>query len=223
MKFGDVELIWKGNASFLIKARGKIIYIDPYQLHSVSEEEKADIILITHGHQDHCSIEDLGKVAKSGTLVLTPADCQSKMTKLDELQMRVVEPGDEIDLGKIRVKAVHAYNINKQFHDKSENWMGYIVEIGNLVIYHAGDTDLIPEMEKLTGYSKQGNEFIALLPIGGIYTMDVEEAVEAASKIKPSLVIPMHYGSLAGSEEDARKFCELAKERGLKCMILEKE
>jgi len=220
MKIGNIELKWKGHASFLIQGSGKRIYIDPYQIKG--EDEKADIILITHGHYDHCSIEDLSKVAKSGSVVLTPADCQSKMTKLDELQMKIVEPGDEVDVGGIRVKTVPAYNVNKQFHEKAERWVGYVIEIGNIIIYHAGDTDLIPEMEKLTGYSKKGNEFIALLPVGGTYTMNAEEAAEAAEKIKASLAIPMHYGSIVGSRDDAEKFKELCEEKGIKVEILEK-
>jgi L-ascorbate metabolism protein UlaG (beta-lactamase superfamily) len=93
----------------------------------------------------------------------------------------------------------------------------------DVVIYHAGDTDLIPEMQKLTGFKQPGKEFVALLPIGGRFTMSAEEAAEAAELIKPTLAIPMHYGSIIGGEEDAKEFVEFCEEAGIKAMVLEKE
>lgn len=219
MKFGDIELGWLGHAGFLISNK-KIIYIDPYNISKT--EPKADIILITHSHYDHCSIADMQKITKRGTIVVIPPDCQSKITKLEEVNMQIMEIGDEIDLEGVKVKAVPAYNPEKQFHQKSEGWHGYLIKFENVVIYHAGDTDIIPEMEKLTGYGKDKNEFVALLPVGGTYTMTAEEAAKAALIIKPTLAIPMHYASIIGTDEDAGAFVKLCEQAGITAKILEK-
>ena len=219
MKIGEIELKWLGHSSFLI-CNEKKIYVDPYNV--LQAEPKADIILITHSHYDHCSIADIQKIIKNGTKIIVPPDCQSKITKMENVEMQVVEPNDEIKIGNIIINTIPAYNPKKQFHPKNEGWLGYVIKTNNIIIYHAGDTDLIPEMEKLTGYGKIGNEFIALLPVGGNYTMNAEEAAQAASIIKPTLAIPMHYGSVAGTEKDAETFVKLCKEAGVNAEILEK-
>lgn len=216
MKIGNVELKWLGHSGFLIStAGGKNIFIDPYQ---ISIEEKADVILITHPHYDHCSLQDLEKIIKPGTVVVVPADCQSKITRLEGVEMQVIMPKDVIEVKGVKVQAVPAYNIDKQFHSQNEGWVGYVVNVSGSVIYHAGDTDKIPEMEKLVGH----RGLIALLPVGGTYTMNAEQAAEAASIIKPSLAVPIHYGSVVGSEDDAKRFVELCKEKGVRAEILEK-
>lgn len=222
MKIGEIELSWLGHDGFCITFEGKTVYIDPYQIQSAGE---ADIILITHSHYDHCSVADIEKIVKDGTVVILSADSQSKVTRIQKkLQMQILEPGDSLDLGDIKVDALPAYNLKKDFHPKSEGWMGYVIKLGNVVVYHAGDTDLIPEMTKLTGYGKKGNEFIALLPVGGKYTMNVDEAVEAAHAIKPTLAIPMHWGSgVAGDRKDAELFMHLCTAGGIQAKILEKE
>ena len=225
MKIGEnVELKWLGHSSFLIR-NSKIIYIDPYIIQEGLE--KADYIFITHSHYDHCSLADMEKVVKEGTTVVVPADCQSKITRFKvPVKIEVVEPGRELNFGEIKLVALPAYNIDKHFHPKDEGWLGYLIKMNNdkLLIYHAGDTDKIPEMQKLTGYGKSNEEkeFIALLPVGGRFTMTAEEAAEAAVLIKPTLAIPMHYGSVAGTEEDAKEFVNLCMENGIKAMILEK-
>jgi len=220
MKIDSIDLQWLGHATFRINVQNKIIYIDPYQL---TTEEKADFILITHSHYDHCSQQDIQKIVKDGTTIICTADCQSKIARLGKkINMELIEPGIEITINALKIRAVEAYNPNKKFHPKSEGWVGYIIQINNIVIYHAGDTDLIKEMEKLTGYSKKGNIFIALLPVGGTYTMTAEDAAKAASIIKPTLAIPMHYGSIVGSRTDAENFVKLCEEYGVKTQILEK-
>lgn len=218
MKLNEVNLEWLGHSGIYIQD-SKVIYIDPYK---INPQEKADIILITHPHYDHCSIEDIQKIIKPGTIIICPPDCQSKLTRFQEIQVQIAEPGSQFDLDTIKILAFPSYNKNKNFHPKQEYWLGYIVKIDNIIIYHAGDTDLIPEMEKLTGYSKQGNSFIALLPIGGNYTMNSEEAAKAASLIKPSLALPIHYGEVVGNETDADKFIELCIELGIKAEKLNK-
>ena len=222
MEFGNVKIEWLGHAGFMLKG-DKVIYIDPYQIGSVASDNMADIVLITHSHYDHCSLEDLHKIVKDGTIVVMPADAQSKITKIDKkIEMKIVEPGDSVDLG-IKIDVYHAYNVGKNFHPKNEGWVGYVVKVGNFILYHAGDTDIIPEMNKLTGHGKKDNDFVALLPVGGKFTMNAEEAVEAAKIIRPSFVIPMHYGSIIGTIDDAKKFVELCKSNDINAIILEKK
>jgi L-ascorbate metabolism protein UlaG (beta-lactamase superfamily) len=217
MKIGEIELSWLGHSGFLIE-NSKIVYIDPYKIKEGLP--KADLILITHSHYDHCSVSDLQKIVKEGTKIIMTVDSQSKIARFDvPIRMQVVEAGQEVDLGNIKILAVPAYNLDKPFHSKEDGLVGYLIKINGITIYHAGDTDLIPEMQKLTGYN---NDFVALLPIGGRFTMDSYEAFEAAKLIKPKIVIPMHWGSIIGTREDAEEFKELCNEAGLNCKILDK-
>ena len=221
MHIGDVELRWLGHSGFFIR-NSKIIYIDPYNIKE--NYPKADLILLTHSHYDHCSVADLKKIIRDGTKILAPADCQSKITRFDvPIKMEIAEQGKELNHEGVKISVLPAYNTDKPFHSKEEFWVGYLIKIDDVLIYHAGDTDIIPEMQKLTGHKKLDKSFIALLPVGGRFTMSAEEASEAAKLIKPTLAIPMHYGSIVGSEEDAKEFCELCKENGIKAMILEKD
>ena len=151
--------------------------------------EKADLILITHHHKDHCKMVTVNRLKKKDTLVIAPAHCLAELTE----DVKVIEPGKEISIGNILVKAVDAYNTpegssTRKVHKKGK-CVGYLVIIDNKRIYHAGDTDIIPEMKKL------GNVDVAMLPIGGSFTMDVDEAVEATIAIKPKIAIPMHFKS----------------------------
>ncbi len=218
MKIDGVEIKWLGHAGFLIN-NSKIIYIDPYNIKDGSQ--KADLILITHSHYDHCSVADINKIIKEGTKIVMPADCQSKITRFNiPIEMHIIEPEQELIYQGIKIFTLPAYNVDKPFHSKEESWVGYLIKMNNFLIYHAGDTDVIPEMQKLTGYNKR---IVALLPVGGRFTMSAEEAVEAAKIIKPFLVIPMHYGSVVGTAEDAEEFKEFCKENNLNVRILEKE
>ncbi|MCS7134345.1 MAG: MBL fold metallo-hydrolase [Candidatus Pacearchaeota archaeon] len=217
MKIKDIEISWLGHAGFKIKTTSKTIYIDPYQ---IAPGEKADIILITHGHFDHCSIEDIRKIIKPGTKIFCTPDCQSTIAKIDtKVEIQLTYPEKEFCIGEIKIKAIPSYNTNKKFHSKNENYVGYLIQTKEAAIYHAGDTDLIKEMQ----YINPRKEFVVLLPVGGTYTMNAEEAAKAAGIIKPSLAIPMHYGSIVGSPDDAKKFVELCKKKGIRAEILEKE
>lgn len=224
MELDGVKIDYLGHSGFLfsciINGNERRIAIDPF---NISDNlGKADVILITHSHYDHCSIKDIEKLSRKGTIIVLPADAQSKITRIEGVEMQVIELGDILEIGNIRVEAVPAYNLNKEFHPKKSRWFGYIIKIKQIAIYHAGDTDKISEMEKLTGYGRHDTTFVALLPISGNYVMSADEAAEAAGLIKPNLAIPMHYGSIAGTIEDAKRFAELCKEKGIPAQILEK-
>lgn len=197
------------NSAFKI-ADSKIIYIDPF---NIKNADQADIILITHSHYDHCSIKDIKKIVKNGTEIFITPDCQSKLNHFDDVKVNLVQPNKAYSLGSIKIETVPAYNINKPFHPKANDWVGYIITVNNKRVYHAGDTDFIPEMKSLR------NIDIALLPIGGTYTMDVDEAVNAANAIKPKVFIPMHYNSVEGTSADPKKL-ETKLDKSIKLLII---
>lgn len=190
------KIHWLGHDGFRIDA-SKIIYFDPFQ---ISGGPKADIIFISHEHFDHCSPEDVAKIQGPNTVIVTEKDSAPKLKG----DVRIVKPGDKIEIDGVKVEVVPAYNVNKDFHPKANGWLGFIVEIDGVRIYHAGDTDFIPEMKEI-------NVDIALLPVSGVYVMTSEQAVEAAKAIKPKLAIPMHYGAIVGSEKDALDFRDALK------------
>jgi L-ascorbate metabolism protein UlaG (beta-lactamase superfamily) len=185
------KIVRPGHATFRIDS-GMTVYFDPYQ---ISSEPKADLILITHDHFDHCSPEDVAKIQKPETVVVTEKDSAKKLNG----DIRVMKAGESLNVSGIKIEAVPAYNIGKDFHPKENGWLGFIIEIDGVRIYHTGDSDFIPEM-------KDFNVDIALLPVSGTYVMTADEAVEAAMAINPNLAIPMHYGSVVGDEKDATRF-----------------
>ncbi len=187
-----MRLTYLGHAGFKITS-DKVIYIDPFQ---ISDTEKADIILITHTHYDHFSEKDIKKIKKADTKIVAPTDAT-----IDSVPMR---PGDIENVDGITVEAVAAYNTDKNFHQKTSSWNGYIITIEGKRIYHAGDTDIIPEMNSIKAD-------VALLPVSGTYVMTAEQAAQAALTIKPKLAIPMHFGSIVGSRADAEAFDEKLK------------
>lgn len=196
-----VNVEWLGHASFVFK-NDKVVYIDPFK---IKGGEKADLILITHEHYDHCSIEDLNKIVKSETIIITVPDCQSKLSNLRIANITLVRPGNKINIKGTMIEVVPAYNTNKKFHPKANEWVGYIITINGKRVYHAGDTDYIPEMKNLKDID------IALVPVSGTYVMTAEEAAKAVNEFKPKIAIPMHYGSIVGQSSDAEKFRSLAK------------
>jgi L-ascorbate metabolism protein UlaG (beta-lactamase superfamily) len=185
------KIVWLGHDGFRIDA-SKTVYIDPYQ---ISDGPEADLILITHEHFDHCSPDDVAKVQHSGSVIVTEKDSATKLSG----DVRVVKVGETLSIDNVKIEAVAAYNTNKEFHPKSNGWLGFIVEIDGVKVYHAGDTDFIPEMNNF-------NTDIALLPVSGTYVMTADEAVEAALAINPKIAIPMHYGAIVGGDNDATQF-----------------
>jgi L-ascorbate metabolism protein UlaG (beta-lactamase superfamily) len=211
------NLHWLGHDSFLIVNRqGQRIYIDPYQL---ARHEPADLILITHQHGDHYSPADVAKLRTAQTVVVTVPPVTS------ELQGSVVTvvPGDRIVAAGIEVEAVPAYNLNKfrspghPYHPRDAGLVGFVLTVDGQRIYHAGDTDQIPEMAHL------GDLAIALLPVSGTYVMTAEEAAQAAALLKPGVAVPMHYGAIVGSAEDAQRFAQLCRAQGIAVQVLPRE
>ena len=185
------KIHWLGHDAFRIDA-GKVVYFDPYQ---ISTGPKADVILVSHEHFDHCSPEDVAKIQGPDTVIVTEKDSAKKLTG----DVRVLKAGESLIESGVKVEAVPSYNTDKDFHPRKNGWLGFIVEVEGVRIYHAGDTDFIPEM-------KDFHVDIALLPVSGTYVMTAEQAVKAAVAIQPKLAIPMHYGAIVGGEEDALRF-----------------
>jgi L-ascorbate metabolism protein UlaG (beta-lactamase superfamily) len=190
---------WLGHSAFRIEDGAVQLYIDPYKL--PPNAPKADIIFITHAHYDHFSAEDIAKIRKESTIIVAPKDVGMKIGK----GAISVVPDQSYTIGNLKVVTVPAYNIDKKFHPKENNWVGYIITLSNgQKIYHAGDSDFIPEMKKVVAD-------VALLPCGGTYTMTARQAAEAANEFKPQLLIPIHWGSVVGSKADAEEVKKLFK------------
>ena len=187
-----VRLTWLGHASVKITSASTTIYIDPWKIDNPAQ--RADIILLTHDHYDHYSQTDLKAVSDASTRVVAP---MSALLVTDR-----ITPGNNIIIKDVSILAVPAYNLGKAFHPKANGWVGYIVTMGGNKIYHTGDTDRIPEMKGLV-------VDVALMPVGGAYTMDAKEASDAIKDIKTVYAIPIHYGDIVGSRKDAKEFAGL--------------
>jgi len=186
LKCDGVEITWLKHAGFRIKG-SVVIYIDPYEIKT--ELEKADLILITHDHFDHMDMKSIRLLSKDETVIV---GCTVEGYESFRLSI-----GDSVNIKGVEIRAVPAYNVNKPYHKKGE-CIGYVVNIDGIRIYHAGDTDKIPEMKEI-------DVDVALLPIGGTYTMDVKEAIEAAKDINAKVFVPMHYGEI-GLKADPLEF-----------------
>ncbi len=214
--YGNIKISWLGHDTFRLK-NSKTIYFDPYE---ISGGDKADIIFITHEHFDHMSINDIKKIATPQTIIVAPLICGNELRKIKVKEIKLVKPGDKITIDGIEANIIPAYNVNKfrspgkVFHPKEDGRVGYIVLFNGVKVYHAGDTDLIPEMKDL-------QPDIALVPVSGTYVMTADEAAEAIKIIKPRIAIPMHYGSIVGSISDAYRFKDLVK--NAEVVILQKE
>ncbi len=187
-------ITWLGHSSFRIDG-SLTVYIDPWKVPAAAPQ--ADLILVTHEHHDHCSPDDVARLAKKGTVILAPPRAADKLPGLTVTRVR---PGEHHAIGAATVETVPAYNIGKPFHPKASGNVGYVLTLDGGRVYHAGDTDLIPEMAGI-------EVDVALLPAGGTYTMSPAEAARAAATIHPrEAAVPIHYGDIVGRAEDGEAF-----------------
>ena len=206
MKLLNLDITRIAHDTFKFKG-SKTLYTDPFKVNS---RDEADIVLLSHEHFDHLSMEDLEKVVFPGTTIVASPLCRDAVKSLKVKETRFLDPGGKVSVGKVQIEALPAYNINKfrepgqVFHPLGEKRLGFIITMDGTRIYFAGDTDFIPEMHDVA-------VDIALLPVSGTYVMTAEEAAEAALAIHPKIAVPMHYGAIVGSHADALKFKELVK------------
>jgi L-ascorbate metabolism protein UlaG (beta-lactamase superfamily) len=205
LNFNGVKFHWLGHDGYKLTVEGKIIYIDPYKISAFYHNKKdADIVLISHNHFDHLSMDDIGHILGTNTTIVAAKECIDQLKNVTAAETKTVVPGDRLVVQGIPIETVAAYNTNKQFHPKADGKVGFIITLNMMRIYHSGDTDDIPEMSTT-------QPDVALVPVSGTYVMTAEEAAKAVNeKIKPKkLAIPMHYGSIVGSDQDAVKFKQL--------------
>ena len=182
--------------------KGEVIYFDPFKIEKNYND--ADAIFITHDHYDHYSEEDIDKVVKKGTIIVAPEDLLTKLLKkgFERDNMVLVTPNQKYTVKGIEFQTIPAYNVNKQFHPKANEWVGYVLKIDGVTYYIAGDTDITEENKKVKCD-------VAFVPVGGTFTMDYKEAAELINEIKPKIAVPTHYGSIVGEKSDGVSFSKL--------------
>lgn len=201
LDYNGVKIHWLGHDGFAIQGKENTVVIDPFK---VKKTFHADLVLISHEHFDHLSKEDLKKFLTERTEIIAPKICQKDLSSFRQ-KKTFVSPGDTIKRGSVELRAVPAYNINKfsqpgrVFHPKEDGRVGYILKIDDVSIYHAGDTDNIPEIKGI-------KVDVALIPVSGTYVMTAEEGAEAVKSMDVKVAVPMHWASIVGSREDAEKF-----------------
>ena len=182
--------------------KGEVIYFDPFKIEKNYND--ADVIFITHDHYDHYSEEDIDKVIKEETIIVAPEDLLTKLLKkgFERDNMVLVTPNQKYTVKGIEFQTIPAYNVNKQFHPKANEWVGYVLKIEGVTYYIAGDTDITEENKKVKCD-------VAFVPVGGTFTMDYKEAAELINEIKPKIAVPTHYGSIVGEKSDGVSFSKL--------------
>ena len=190
----------------------KVIYIDPFKIEKNYND--ADIVFITHDHYDHYSEEDIDKIKKEDTIIIAPEELLTKLLRkgFRKDSIITVEPNKKYMIQGMKFETIPAYNTNKQFHPKENGWVGYIIEIKGVRYYIAGDTDITEENRRVKCD-------VAFVPVGGTYTMDFKEAATLVNEIKPKMAIPIHYGDIVGTKQDAIDFSKLLHPE-IKCEIL---
>ncbi len=195
------QFTWFRQSAYRWKGDGITIYIDPWGV-AKGKDEPADVIFITHAHFDHFQMNEIEKVRKGTTKIVAPRDVAKEIGG----DVKAVRPGESFDVGGIKVETVPAYNTHPQrlqAHPKENQWVGYILKLGNHRYYHAGDTDHVPELDAI-------KTDVAFVPIGGTYTMEAPEAAGLVKKIRPQVAVPMHYGFVVGTPSDAERFAKEA-------------
>ena len=195
----NIEVLYHSSIRINIE---KTIYIDPFKIDRNYND--ADIVFITHDHYDHYSEEDIDKVINETTTIIIPEELLTKLLRkgINKNAIITVEPNKNYMVQGIKFETISAYNTNKTFHPKENGWVGYIIIINGIRYYIAGDTDITEE-------NKQVKCDVAFVPVGGTYTMDFKEAASLINEIKPKIAIPIHYGSIVGTEQDAIDFIRL--------------
>ncbi|MBR6948822.1 MAG: MBL fold metallo-hydrolase [Bacilli bacterium] len=174
----------------------KVLYFDPYKINDGMYD--ADIIFITHSHYDHFDLDSINNIKNDNTIVVAPLSMKYEIDKIHFKDYIYLNPNEEVMIDNIKINTINSYNVDKSFHPKDNNWLGYIISFNNIKYYIAGDTDRTPENEKVKCD-------IAFIPIGGTYTMNVDEASELVKIICPKIVIPIHYGSIVGNKNDGQE------------------
>ena len=185
----------------------KIIYFDPFKFEK--DNHDADIIFITHNHYDHFDIESIEKVKNNNTIIVAPKSMEEVIKEISFKDYIYLNPYDLVKLDDLTIKGIPAYNNEKTFHPRSNNWLGYLVSYNNITYYIAGDTDKTKDNELVKCD-------IALIPIGGHFTMDYEEASELVKEINPKVVIPTHYGTIIGDIDYGKKLINLLSNTNIK-------
>lgn len=193
-----------------------VVYADPYEMEE--EAHDADVILITHDHYDHFSEKDIEKLRKENTILVVPESMYDKAvaTGWNVKKIKKVIPGSIYEFAGILLEVVPAYTKNKSTHPKAKKWVGYVVTINDLRYYIAGDTDLTAESMKVKCD-------VALVPVGGTYTMDYKDAAKLINTIKPQLAIPVHFGAVVGSMKDAEGFVERVDKKNIQTAVITKK
>jgi L-ascorbate metabolism protein UlaG (beta-lactamase superfamily) len=217
LEYKNIKIKWLGHDGFVLEKNIRIV-IDPYR---ISKPIEADMLLLSHDHFDHMSPDDLKKASSKKTIIVAAKECIDKLGNTACKEKTSLMPGEEKTVSDITIKAIRAYNVDKinpdtkkPFHPKEDNKIGFLINFGGTTIYHTGDSDFITEMNNL-------QPDVLLIPVSGTYVMTVKEAVQAVNAIKPKIAIPMHYGAIVGSIEDAREFKNAVT--GCEVQILEKE
>lgn len=195
----NIEVLYHSSIKI---TKEKIIYIDPFKINQNYND--ADIIFITHDHYDHYSEEDIDKIINEKTTIIIPEELLTKLLRkgINKNTIITVEPNKKYTVQGIKFETIPAYNVNKTFHPKENEWVGYIIEIKGVRYYIAGDTDITEENKKVKCD-------VAFVPVVGTYTMDFREAAELINEIKPKVAVPIHYGSVVGTKQDAIDFVKL--------------
>jgi L-ascorbate metabolism protein UlaG (beta-lactamase superfamily) len=187
---------WFKQSAYRWDGDGATVYIDPWGVPEGAPE--ADVIFITHAHDDHFQPEEIQRLTKKDTQIVAPRDIAAELSG----NVRPVAPGDTVEAGGIKGQAVPAYNIAEErleMHPKANGWVGYVLQLGDATYYHAGDTDHLTDLETISPQ-------VAFVPIGGTFTMDASEAAGLIRIMSPQLAVPMHYGFVVGSPADAERF-----------------
>ena len=202
----NIEVLIHSSIKF---SKDIIIYFDPYKINK--DYHDADIIFITHSHYDHYSPLDIKKVIKDNTIIVCPEDVKEELLKLNINNIIEVVPNKDYEVLNIKFKTIPAYNINKNFHPKENNWVGYLINYNNVKYYIAGDTDITEENKNIICD-------VAFVPIGGTFTMDYKEAASLINEIQPKIAVPTHYGLIVGNKDDGIKFSKLLN-NSIECKI----